>query len=808
MGTFPQDLRFGFRQLRKSPAFTLSAILTLGLGIGANATIFTWFSAVILNPVPGADSSHLVSVRWRSPEGNRRALSWLDYLDFRKRNHTVESLAVYGLSPFSLGEGLQPERIWGMLTSANYFDMLGVKAALGRTFVPEEDENPGGHAVVVLSHHLWVTKFGADPNIVGRGILLNKRKFTVIGVAPEIFTGSILGLRFEVWIPATMMESVWANPNALEQRGFNWLETQARVKTGVDPRTAKADLDAVSSDITREFSKTDRFNRAEVVPIWHDGGGETLGPVMMLLMAVVGVVLMIACANVANLLLARATGRRREIAIRLALGVKRGRLVRQLLVENGMLALGGLAAAFLALPVTMRSISGFAPKSDLPIGLAVKTDASVIVFTVVISLVATLLFGLIPALRASRPDVVAALKDESAGSTGSRRAWLRNSLVVAQVALSLVLLVCAGLLLKSLRHAVNAQPGFDPRNVLVAGVDLFPNGYDAVHGRVAVREMAEKISAIAGVTAVSNIQNLPLGLSGSNSGSFEAEGYVPVKNEELVAMTNVIGPGYFHTVHTSMLAGREFTGADTAETQHVMVVNQTLARHYFPAGDPVGRRVKIHEEWRVIAGVVADSKFFTIAEKPEPMIYLPIGQSSADSTTFVVRTTSDPAMYARAVESAIHSVDPLLPVYAVRPMETAISASYFGQSIGGAFLGFFGGVALILAAIGLYGVLAYMVTQRSREVGIRMALGASRGDILNLILGKGMRLAGMGLAIGILIALSVTRMMRALLMDVSPTDLATIAGVCGLLITIAMLASFIPAHRASRIDPILAIRHE
>jgi predicted permease len=808
MGTFFQDLRFGFRQLRKSPAFTLSAILTLALGIGANATIFTWFSAVILNPVPGADSSHLVSVRWRTAEGSQRAVSWLDYLDFRRRSRTLESLAAVGLSPFSLGEGLQPERIWGVLASANYFDMLGVKAALGRTFVPEEDENPGGHPVVVLSHHLWQSKFGADPNIVGRGILLNKRKFTVVGVMPEPFIGSTLGLRFELWIPATMMEVMWANTNALGRRDFDWLQTQARVKPGVDSRQVEADLTSLSSEITREFSKTDRFNHAEVVPVWHDGGGETLGPVMILLMAVVGVVLLIACANVANLLLARATGRRREIAIRLALGVKRGRLVRQLLVENGMLALGGLAAALIALPVTMHSIMGFAPKSDLPIGLAVKTDASVIVFTVVVSLVATLLFGLMPALRASRPDVVAALKDESAGSTGSRRAWLRNSLVVAQVALSLVLLVCAGLLLKSLRRAVNAQPGFDPHNVLVAGVDLFPNGYDEVHARVAVRAMEEKIAALPGVTSVSNIQNLPLGLSGNRSSGFEAEGYTPLKNEEMVAMTNVTGPGYFHTVSTPLLAGREFTPADAAGTQKVVVVNQTLARHYFPAGDPVGRRVRIYEQWRVIAGVVADSKFLTLAEKPEPVIYLPIDQSSADSTTFVVRTTSDPARYARTVEDAIHSVDPLLPVYAVRPMETAISASYFGQSIGGSFLGFFGGVALVLAAIGLYGVLAYLVTQRSREVGIRMALGASRGDILNLILGKGMRLAGVGLAIGILIALTVTRLMRALLMDVSPTDVATIAGVCGLLIVIAMLASFIPAHRASRIDPILAIRHE
>ena len=803
-----EDLRFGLRQLRKSPAFTVSAILTLALGIGANATIFTWFSAVILNPVPGASSTGLISVHWQSPEGGRRAVSWLDYLDLRKRNRTLQSFTAAGLGPLSLGEGAQPERIWGMLTSANYFDMLGVKPELGRTFLPEEDENPGGHPVVVLSHRLWQTKFGADPHILGRQIQLNKRNFTVIGVAPEPFIGSILGLRFEVWIPATMMESLWGAPGELDNRGYSWLQTQGRVLPGVDPRQAAADLTAISSEITREFSKTDHFNRAEIVPIWRDGGGETLGPVMMLLMAVVGVVLMIACANVANLLLARGAGRRREIAIRLALGVTRGRLIRQLLVENAMLAAGGLAAALIALPTTMGSLMRFAPASDLPVALSIHADSRVILYTIAVSVIATLLFGLIPAVRASRPDVAAALKDDLGASASPRKAWLRNSLVVAQVALSLVLLVCAGLLLKTLHRAANAQPGFDPHNVLVAGIDLQPNGYDAARGRVAVREMAGKLLGLPGVTAVSNIQNLPLGLAGSRSSSFQAEGYVPVKNEEMVANTNVIGPDYFHTVKTPVLAGREFTPADTADTQPVIVVNQTLARHYFPSGGAVGKRVKISGEWRVIAGVVGDSKFFTIGEKLDPAIYLPIAQSSADSATFVIRTAGDPALYARAVEDAIHSIDPMLPVYAVRPMEIAISASYFGQRIGGSFLGFFGGVALLLAAIGLYGVLAYTVTQRSREVGIRMALGANRRDILNLILGQGMRLAGVGLVIGIAMALAVTRLMRALLMDVSPTDVATIAGVCALLAAIAMLASFIPAHRASRIDPILAIRHE
>lgn len=808
MDTLLKDLRFGLRQLRKSPAFTLAAILTLALGIGANATIFTWLSAVILNPVPGVDSREIGSIRWHSPEGGRRGLSWLNYLDLRKRNHTLKSFAAATIAPLGLGEGTQPERVWGMLVSANYFGMLGVKPALGRTFLPEEDENPGGHAVVVLSHHLWQTKFGADPQIVGRQILLNKRNFTVVGVTPEPFIGSVLGLRFELWVPASMVDAVSGSSGLLTQRGNNWLQGQARLNPGVDRRKVEADLTAISSQLTREFSQSDRFDRAEVVPIWREGGGEVLAPVMMLLTGVVAVVLLIACANVANLLLARAAGRRREFAIRLALGVKRGRLIRQLLVENGMLAIGGLAAALIALPLTMSSIQGFAPSSDLPVTLTIKADTSVFLFTIGISLLATLLFGLVPAVRASRLDVVSTLKDDSGASASPRKAWLRNALVVAQVSLSLVLLVCAGLLLKSLHRATSANPGFDPRNVLVAGVDLQPNGYDAARGTIAIRQMTEKLVALAGVTAVSTTQSVPLGLGGSSSAYFEVEGYLAAKNEELVAVTGVIGPDYFHAMNTPVIAGREFTLADSAEAQHVVIVNQTFAHHYFPKGDPIGRRVQIYRERRVVAGVVRDSKFFTLDEKPYAAVYLPVAQYFASQSNFIVRTAGDPLPYRRAVEEAIHSVDPMLPVYGVRPLETAISASYFGQRIGGSFLGFFGAVALALAAIGLYGLLAYMVTQRSREVGIRMALGASRAGVLRLILMQGLRVSGIGLAIGLAIAFGVTRLMRALLLDVSPMDVPTILGASVLLAPVAALASFLPAYRATRIDPVLAIRHE
>ncbi|MBZ5618440.1 MAG: ABC transporter permease [Acidobacteriia bacterium] len=807
MHTLLYDLRYGFRQLRKSPGFTMAAVLTLALGIGANATIFSWLNAVLLNPIPGANSRGLVSIGWRMPGGGQRGLSWPDFLDYRQRNHTLEQLAAVSLAPVSLSGGAQPERLWGMLVSANYFGAVGVKTALGRTFVPEEDENPGGHPVVVLSHHLWLRKFGGDPEIVGRQIQLNRRAFTVVGVTPERFAGSVLGLRFDLWIPLTMREAIYGDAKALSQRGVRWLGAQARLKPGVDGRTAAADLTAISASLAREFSHSEIFPRAEAEAIWHEGGGEVLVPVMVLLMAVTAVVLMIACANVANLMLVRAGGRSREIAIRLALGMSRPRLVGQLLVENGLLALAGLAVALLALPSTMAALQGFTPSSDLPVGLDVRADGGVLLFTIGVAAAAMLLFGLAPALSASRPDVASALKDDSGASAGRTKAWLRNSLVIAQVSLSLVLLVGAGLLLKSLDRAVSADPGFDPRNALVAGVDLEPNGYDAARGRVALRQMTDRISALHGVTAVSTANRVPLGLTGTNSSRFEAEGYVPAKNEELIAATNVVGADYFHTVNTPVLAGREFTPADTPESQPVAMVNETFARHYLRGG-AVGRRIQIFGQSRMVAGVVRDSKFHALNEKPAPFVYVPAGQLFESEANFVIRTAGDPQSYAREVERAIHEVDAALPVFGVRPLESAISASYFGQRIGGSFLGFFGGVALVLAAIGLYGVLAYTVSQRSREVGIRMALGASRGDVLSLILRQGARLAGTGLAIGLAIALGVTRLMRSLLLDVSPTDVPTILGVSLLLAMVALLASFVPAHSASKIDPIRSIRHQ
>ena len=806
-----QEVRFALRQWRKSPAFVAAAVVTLGLGIGANATIFNWLNATILNPIPGVDSRGLHYFRWRAPHGGMSSNSWPGYRDLRDRTETLAGVAAARMTAFSFSASAavsetRAERIFGMLVSANYFEVLGIRPALGRTFRPEEDRTPGAHPVAVISHALWQTRLGGDPAIVGKEIRVNTKRFTVIGVMPEGFQGSTLGLRHDLWAPVMMRGEILGNADALEARGNRWLEVIGRLKPGVEIRQADQELNAISAQLTREYDKTDKYPRVESAPIWRAAAGQVIAPLLALLSAVVGVVLLIACANVGNLLMARAAGRRREIAIRLALGVSRWRLIRQLLVENALLATAGAALAMALVPFTAGLLTALAPPTDLAINLQAAPDWKVLLFTLGVAALATLLFGLAPAVRASRPDVVAALKEGAAASTP--RSWMRNALVVAQVALSLVLLVGAGLLLRSLERAAKVDPGFDPRHVLLLGVDLKPNGYTDETGPVFVRRALERIGALPGVAVVSTVRRVPLTLGGSSSTSFAVDGYTPAKDEEVLAYVNYVGPDYFRAMGTALAAGRDFRATDDAQAQPVVVVNETLAARYFAGRDPVGRRFTIGRKAFTVIGVAKDSKYQALDEPPAPFFWLSTLQEHTSETNFLVRTHGDPLAVAKAVEAEVRALDRNMAVYAVRALEDAISAAYITQKMGGWLLGFFGALALLLAAVGLYGVLAYAVAQRSREVGIRMALGASRSDVLRMVLGHGLRLTGGGLVIGLALSVGLTRFMQKLLFQVSPTDLATLGGVSALLTLVALAAAYLPARRATRIDPIVAIRYE
>jgi predicted permease len=796
-------MRLALRQFRRAPGFVAAAVLTLALGIGANATVFNWLNWLVRNPLPGVDTRDLYSVRWTTPGGQSTSTSWPTHLDIRERNATLAHFAVARMTAFSLGGGSVPERVFGMLVSSNYMDALGVRPMLGRTFRADEDRGPGAHAVALVSHGLWRGRLGGDPAIVGRTILLNTRAFTVVGVMPPGFQGGMVGLRHDIWVPATMRGEIMGGAEVLNERGNRWLEGYAKLKPGVTLAQAAQDLDRISANLARELQQTDRFSRLEAVPIWRNSAGRVLGPVLLAMAAVVAVVLLIACANVGNLLLARAASRRREMAVRLALGVGRGRLVRQLLVENGILSLAGGALALATVPVTGGLLSRFAPPVDMAISLEVPADWTVFAFTLGVSLLATLLVGLAPALRVSRPDVVSALKEETGFAAGRSR--LRSALVVAQVALSLVLLVAAGLLLQSLRRAVAIDPGFDPSHVLVLGVDLLPNGYDAARGPLFLRQAVAGLAALPGVVSVSTVRRVPLGLGGTSSTSFSAEGYAPKRDEEMMSMVHYVGPDYFATMRTPILAGRDLHASDDAGRSPVVVVNQTLAARYYN-GEAVGRKLRVGKTDLAIVGVAKDSKFQALDEPPTPSFYLPALQHNVSETNFLVRVYGDPSSAANAARREIHALDPQLPVHTMRPLGELIGASYVAQRMGGWMLGFFGALALALASVGLSGVLAFAVSTRSRELGIRVALGATRGGIVAMVVGEGMRLAGAGVLIGLALSWGATRFLQRLLLGVSPTDPATIAAVSGLLLAVAAAACLVPARRAALADPMRSIR--
>jgi predicted permease len=812
METLIQDVRYAARMLLRSPGLTAVAVLSLALGIGANSTIFSWAKAILFQPMPGvAESNRLVVVAGRMTSGGYSSTSYPDYVDIRDNNEVLSGLIAYDMQAMSFSESGEARRIYGSVVSGNYFDVLGVKAALGRTFLPDEDLTPNTHPVAVIGHGFWQRRFAGDPNVIGNTMTLNSHPFTIIGVAPENFAGTLIGFSMDVWVPMMMSEQVVPGGSRLNVRGDHWFQVMGRLKPGVSQEQAEAAVDTIARQLAEQYPNTNEGRGAAVLPLWKSpwGAGFIMRPVLFVLSAVVGLVLLIACANVANLLLARAVGRRKEIAIRLSMGASRARLIRQLLTESLLLALLGGAGGVLVAYWGSGLFMAFIPAIDIPVKLFIAIDSGVLGFTLAVSLVTGIIFGLAPALQASNPNIIVALKDESARAAGSRgKARLRNALVVAQVALSLILLIGAALFLKTLQKSQTIDVGFDPRNMLLTSLDLFSNGYTTERGKLFQQQLVQRVGALAGVESVTLARSAPLGFGGSNSTGVAIDGYEPRPGEQISIEYNNVGPNYFHTMGIPLIAGRDFTARDDEQAPRVVVINETMARRYWPGQDPLGKQLRTGPRAYQVAGVAKDIKYHNLGEEPQPYMYFSMQQFYKPEVVLHARVSGDPTTMLSALRQTVASMDPNLPLFDSETMTANMSDSLFPQRIAASLLGLFGLLALVLAAVGLYGVMAHSVTQRTHEIGIRMALGARASDVLRLVVGQGMRLALVGVAAGLAGSFALTRFLSSLLYGVSATDIATFAVTPLLLVGVALVACFVPARRAARVDPMVALRYE
>jgi predicted permease len=812
MTSFWQDVRYSLRMIARAPGFAAIAILTLALGIGANTTIFSWVNSALLNPVPGLAKPNEILSLVQGGKDDYLGFSYPDIQAMRDGQQSFSGIAACMFTPMSLTGKGKPERVWGMVASANYFDALGVRPILGRGFLPAEDEKPGGAPVAVISYRLWQTHFGANPNAVGQQIELNQHSYTIVGVTPPAFQGSITGLRMEVWVPVMMQAQVMPGGDMLHDHGNLWLFAYGRLKPGVSAQQAEEEMTVKLKQEARNYPEEHKgHDRVTVYPLWRNPFSFNIFFSILLptLMAIAGLVLLLACANMANLMLVRAVGRRREIAIRMSLGASRWRLVRQLLVESLMLSLAGGAVALLITLWTAGTLMKFVPAMDFPISLVVHADHTVLLATVVVSLLTGVIFGILPALRASGVAPVAVLKEESGSASGGlRKARLASGLVVAQISLSLVLLVCAGLFIRSFLSAQKMDLGFNPHNVLIAAYDLFTAGYSEEKGTEFDRELVAKLEALPGIQAVSLTDRLP-GLS-PGSTSVRPEGYVSQASESMETPMAIVTPKYFHTMQIPLVKGRDFTPQDNKNSQRAAIVSEAFANRYWPGQEALGKRLNsdLTHEWFTVVGVARDSKMTSLSEKPAPFLYLPFYQVYRGTMIVTARVNGDPLTFGKTVEKTIHELNSDLVVYDVTSLELSERSTSFPQHIAGTFVGAFGLLALVLAAIGIYGVTAYTTRQRTHEIGIRMALGASKEDVLRLVLGHGLRLTFIGVALGLAASFALTRYLSTLLLGVTSTDALTFSTVAILLCAVALFASFIPARRAMRVDPMVALRYE
>ncbi len=811
MSTFLHDLRFAVRLLLKQPTFTIVAVVTLALGIGLNTAVFSAVDTLLLRPLPGVRAADELVQYFRTYPGgfDYGANSIPHYRDIRARAKDVFSdVAVWRFSTINLSTAGKPQRVMGVVVSANYFSMLGVVPERGRIFVGAEDEGIGAHPVAVVSHAAWQERFGGDEQIVGKKVILNGSEYTVVGVAPQEFRGHVPLVVPDIWVPLTQLGQIDPErAQTFENRGNSFLNGVARLAPGVSARQANARLQAIVADLRREFPDHYAESGINLVRQQDAGIDPKMRGAMIGLSAVVGAVvvmlLLIACVNVANLFLARAQDRWREMAVRVSIGARRSVLIRQLLVESLVFAVvAGIAGLGVAWG-TIQLVNGISLPVDVTFSPNLQLSAPVLLMSLLLTIGTGILFGLAPALQATRPSLVPALKGEA--PAGGARSRLSRVLVVTQMALSLVLLVCAGLFLRSLGAATAVDKGFNSENLLLAQVDPSLQGYSRERTRQFYVQLTERLQAVPGVTAVGYAEEVPLSLGNQQRG-VEIPGYVPRENENMSIDYNRVTPGYFEAMGIPLVRGRGFAESDDSASAGAAVVNEAFAERFWPGKEAVGQVLKQGSREFTVVGLVATGKYHSLGEQRLPFIYYPQAQLWTGAMIAHVRVNRDPTTLIPVLRSEVAALDADLPVSDVKTMENHLGLALLPSRLAGTVLAAFGLLGLVLAAVGMYGVMAYSISQRTREIGIRIAIGAGRGQVLALMMRQGLQLVAIGGVIGIAVALGASRLIRGVLYGASAVDPLTYFAVPFLLFVVAAAAIWIPARRAATIEPVSALR--
>jgi putative ABC transport system permease protein len=814
-----QDVHYGLRMLRKNPGFTVVAVLTLALAIGANTAVFTVLNTIFLHSLPVHEQSHLVAVKMVSTSKSKYSdgllpISFLNLKDLQDQNRVFSGLAGYSLPcSLTLWQGRSSQRVFAEIVTGNYFEVLGISPAVGSFFVPEEDRAPGANPAAVISYGLWQRRFGGTPGVIGREIRLSQATFTIVGVAPQGFLGVNAVFGPDVWLPSNMAEQVQgtAMRGALSDRGKPLFTGLGRLRPGITSAKAESDLRTIAASQAKEYPGPNAghsvaLQAVSIAALGPYGTGILFGSA--LLMTLVGLVLLIACSNVANLLMARAEARRHEIAVRISMGARRLRLIRQLLTESVLLGLASGICGLLLGYAGVNLLGSMRPAEYAQNLTSPKLDVSVFVFTLVLSLLTGLIFGIVPALESSRAPVLEVLKEASRGVTGSRRRiGFANVLLVGQVALSLAALIMAALFLRSVQRQSTMDPGFQTRNLAVFPVNPGQVGYDRARSENFYRRATADVSVMPGIESVSWASNFPLWGRVAADVVIEDRAQQS-KSDTVSSVGNTIDLNYFSVMGIGMVRGRDFTASDDDHSLPVVIVNETMARSYWPNQEVLGKRFRFASEnfYRQIVGVVKNSTYLTLGEQPQPCIYLPLRQNFSDAMVLYVRTRGDPAQILTPIERQIHEIDPQMPLDDVRTGSKIIGQAMWGTEMGVGMLTIFGLLGLLLASVGLYGIMSYSVNQRRHEIGIRMALGANRTRVLQTFVIQGMKLVGIGVLVGLALAVIAGRAVSSLLYGVSAADPISIALASTVLVLVAALACLIPARAATRVDPLTSLR--